>query len=307
MKLFNSSKFEDVSLEFLEMHKPNLRPTTYANYLHLLLKRILPRIGDIKIRKITNKDLQNFVNDLISDGYHKHSAKDCMGVINLVLAYGVEMGYCKAFIPKIKYPREIKKEVNHAFTDSDYKKLLKFCMENPGKKTFPTLIAMTTGLRIGEACALRYRDVDFDEMTISVERSVKRVNIPNQKGFVEVSEPKTFNSIRKVPVLPEVIKLLKDNYIGNDVYISSGNSELPLEPRTYRQKYVRMLKKLDIEHHTFHDLRHTFASRCINAGGDARTVADILGHANVEMTLGTYTHITDERRRTVAAEAVDIL
>lgn len=165
---------------------------------------------------------------------------------------------------------------------------------------------MTTGLRIGEVCALQYGDIDFDKLTINVERSVKRVCTPGEKSFLEISDPKTLSSIRDVPIIPDIAKLIQENRLADDVYISSGNNQKPLEPRAYRMKYNRICDELGIEHHTFHDLRHTFASRCINSGSDARTVADILGHTNVEMTLNIYTHSTDERRRTVAANAIEL-
>lgn len=285
-------------------HRADLRPTSYASYLHLLNQRIIPEVGEIKVSKFSNDDLQRFVDNTITSGYCKHGARDCVSIIKLVLKYGAKMGYCRLPVMDVKYPREGKKKSNHFLSDGDYKKLLSFCMENPGKKTFPILISMTTGLRIGEVCALQYGDIDFDKLTINIERSVKRVCTPGEKSVLEISDPKTLSSIREVPILPEVAKLLNEHRLADDVYISSGNSETPLEPRSYRTKYVRILDKLGIEHHTFHDLRHTFASRCINAGSDARTVADILGHTNVEMTLNVYTHSTDDRRRAVAANAI---
>ena len=304
MKLFNSKKFKEVSEEYMVAHRADLRPTSYANYLHLLKQRIIPEVGEIKVSKFSNDDLQRFVDKTIAAGYCKHGARDCVSIIKLVLKYAAKMGYCRLPVMDVRYPREVKKKNNHFLQDADYKKLLTYCMENPGKKTFPILISMTTGLRIGEVCALQYGDINFEKLTINVERSVKRVCTPGEKSVLEISDPKTLSSIREVPILPEVASLLKENRLANDVYISSGNNQKPLEPRSYRTKYTRIFDKLGIEHHTFHDLRHTFASRCINAGSDARTVADILGHTNVEMTLNTYTHSTDERRRTVAANAI---
>ena len=288
----------------MSTRKGDLRPTSYASYLHLLNKRIIPEVGEIKVSKFSNDDLQRFVDNAIASGYCKHGVRDCVSIIKLVLKYGTKMGYCRLPVMDVRYTRDGKKKSNHFLPDADYKKLLSYCVENPGKKTFPILIAMTTGLRIGEVCAMQYGDIDFDKLTINIERSVKRVCIPGEKSVLEVSDPKTPSSSREVPILPEVAKLLNENRLADDVYISSGNSKTPLEPRSYRTKYVRILDKLGIEHHTFHDLRHTFASRCINAGSDARTVADILGHTNVEMTLNVYTHSTDDRRRTVAANAI---
>lgn len=301
--MFWVKKFMEVAEEYMAVHKRDLRPTSYASYLHLLQKRILPSIGEIKITKITNETVQAFADNSQEEGYSKHGTRDCVSIIKLVLKYGAKKGYCKEPLMEIKYAREEKKKKQNFLSKEEYAELFNYCIQHPSKRTLPTLISMTTGLRIGEVCALRYGDIDFEKATINIERSVKRVSTPGEKSFVEISDPKTVSSIRVVPLLPEVLKAVESTRLEDDVYISSGDSRLPLEPRSYRQKYGRLLKSLGISPHTFHDLRHTFASRCINAGSDARTVADILGHANVEMTLNTYTHSTDERRRTVAANA----
>lgn len=299
--------FVEVAEEYMELHRKDLRPTSYASYLHLLQKRIFPSLGKIKITKITSETVQAFVDDQQGEGYSKHGTRDCVSIIKLVLKYGAKKGYCKDLVMEIKYVREEKKKKQKFLSKEEYTKLFNFCVQHPDKRTIPTLISMTTGLRIGEVCALKYGDIDFEKATINIERSVKRVSTPGRKSFVEISDPKTASSIRIVPLLPEVLKAVESARLADDVYISSGDRRLPLEPRSYRQKYGRLLKSLGISPHTFHDLRHTFASRCINAGSDARTVADILGHANVEMTLNTYTHSTDERRRTVVANACMLL
>ena len=296
-------RFTDVSTEYMEFRKPELRPTTYASYMHLLKRRIIPVVGSVKIKDFNNDVLQGFVDAESAAGYGKHGIRDCVSIIKLVLRYAADMKYGKYKIRTIKYHRgcsDMRRE--HFLTKDEYNKLLTYCMENPGERTFPTLIAMTTGMRIGEVCGLKYGDVDYKNLTISVTRSIKRVCVPDMPSELEISSPKTQSSIRMVPILPEVARLLERTGNSDEVYISSGRDK-PLEPRSYRAKYNRILARLGIEHHTFHDLRHTFASRCINSGADARTVADILGHTNVEMTLNTYTHSTDERRRAVAMSA----
>lgn len=301
-----TKKFKDVSKEYMEIRKQDLRPTSFASYMHLLQKRIVPAVGDIKVGKFSNRDLQEFVDKSQETGYSKHGTRDCVSIIKLVLKYAAENGYCKERSMSVKYARVSEKRRNGVMDDEEYAKLLRFCMSHPGKRTFPTLIAMTTGLRIGEVCALRYGDIDFEKATINIERSVKRICNAGEKSFVEISAPKTASSVRYTPVPKEILGLLKENRKGDGVYISSESEAMPLEPRTYRQKYGRLLKSLGISPHTFHDLRHTFASRCINAGADARTVADILGHTNVEMTLNIYTHSTSERKRAVAETAVKL-
>lgn len=299
-----TKNFMEVSKEYMECRKRDLRASSYASYKHLLEKKILPLLGEKEIQKIGINDLQLFVNEMQNCGYSKHGTRDCVSIIKLVMKYGESLGYCKHISGDVKYKKEIKLKKDNLFTDEEYEKLLKYCVENPSKRTIPTLISMTTGLRIGEVCALKYSDINFKKNTLSVSRSVKRINIPGESSFLEVSDPKTISSNRIVPIIPELSEILERSCNDLECFISSGEKDKPLEPRSYRVKYERILRKLEIEHHTFHDLRHTFASRCINSGADARAVADILGHKNVDMTLNVYTHSTEKHRMNVAYNAV---
>ena len=297
-----TKKFKKAAKKYLEIQKLRVRPSSYANYSHLLYKRIMPIIGEIKVRDFRKKDLQEFVNTSLGSGYSRHSVRDCVSLIKLVLRFSAENGWCDEQIMQVTYPKKAEKKKEHFFTDDDYKRLYDYCVENSGYRTLPTLIAMVTGLRIGEVCGLRWADIDTDKGTLSVERSVKRICVPGEKSVLEISEPKTASSTRIVPIPEAVIPILQKERKAPGIYLSSG-TEKPLEPRSYRQKYVRILDNLGIEQHTFHDLRHTFASRCISNGGDARAVADILGHVNVEMTLNVYTHSTSDHRREIMERA----
>ena len=300
-----TKKFKKAAKKYLESQMNRLRPSSYASYSHLLYKRIIPLIGEVKVRDFDKKKLQEFVNVSLGTGYSKHGTRDCVSLIKLVLRFSAENGWCKEQIMQVTYPKKEKVKKDHFFEEADYKRLYDYCVENSVYRTLPTLIAMVTGLRIGEVCGLKWEDVDTDKGTLSVERSVKRICVPGEKSVLEISEPKTASSIRVVPIPEAIIPILEKERKAPEIYLSSGK-EKPLEPRSYRQKYIRILDSLGIEHHTFHDLRHTFASRCINHGGDARAVADILGHTNVEMTLNVYTHSTSDHCREIMERACAI-
>lgn len=302
---YETKKFKKAAKKYLESQKYRLRPSSYANYSHLLYKRIIPEIGEIKVRDFGKKDLQEFVNITLKKNYSKHGVRDCVSLIKLVLRFSAENGWCEEQIMQVTYPKKTDTKKDHLFAEDDYKRLYDYCMENSGYRTLPTLLAMVTGLRIGEVCGLRWADIDTAKGILSVERSVKRICVPGEKSVLEISEPKTASSTRIVPIPESVIPILVKERKEPEIYLSSG-TEKPLEPRSYRQKYIRILDNLGIERHTFHDLRHTFASRCINHGGDARAVADILGHVNVEMTLNVYTHSTSDHRREIIERACAI-
>lgn len=299
-------RFEDAASAYLLDAEKMLRPTSYGTYVHLLRLRILPYFRQLEIEQIDNQKMQDFLDSLVQQGRGIHVIRDCISLVKLVLRHSKRCGSQAQTMFDIEYPRTVNRQSRRDFlSDVEFETLLKYCSDHLNR-CISILIAMTTGMRIGEVCGLQWGDVDFATCTISVSRSVKRTYIPGETCGVEVSRPKTDSSTRVIPLpkatLDALVSLGKKE---DNCYIETG-TEKPTEPRTLRQKYCRVLKACGLKHHTFHALRHTFASRCINSGGDARTVADILGHKSVEMTLNVYTHSSDRRRRQVAEMGVAI-
>lgn len=150
---------------------------------------------------------------------------------------------------------------------------------------------MHTGIRIGEACALQWSDVDFKNNSIYIRHSVKRYYIPDGKRTVcELGEPKTPKSKRRIYISKWLADILKERQ--GTGFICTGKEKF-CNPETMRNAFNRRLKKLNIPHIRFHDLRHGFATRAINGAGiDPKTVAEILGHEHCDITLDIYTSCT---------------
>ena len=288
--------FKDYSYSFLERHKSQVRRTTYDTYTWNLQKKIIPDLGNMCIDEITSDTVQNYVNHKIEGGMSVHSARDNVGIIKLILKDYFKREGGDPPIIDIKYPRDRKWDVSErVLKEKDFQKLYDYGLKKPSKIGIAVLLGLTLGMRIGEVCGLKMKDIDFDQKQIYVRRSVKRVK--TSKGSeLEISDPKTNSSIRTLPLTSELAIVMKQIEISPEEYVVS-EKEKPTEPRTLRQSYDRLLKRLGIEHHTFHDLRHTFASRLISEGVDARTVADLMGHTTVEMTLNTYTHANEKQKR----------
>ena len=291
------------SVSFLERHKSCVRRTTYDTYKWNLEKKINPEIGELDVEKIDSCVVQKYVNDAISRGMSVHSARDNVGIIKLVVKDYAKTNNKPVPVIDVKYPRAKKQDLSErVLKNEDYNLLYTHCTKNPNKVGVAVLLGMVLGMRIGEVCGLMMQDVDFQKKTVKIARSVKRVR--TQSGSeIEISDPKTASSARVLPLPDEMVEVLQKLDLSQRDYIASGRSA-PTEPRTLRQAYGRLLKKLRIEPHTFHDLRHTFASRAIASGADPRSVADLMGHTTVEMTLNTYTHIDEERRRKVVQNAL---
>ena len=298
-----SVMFAAYSYEFLERHKSCVRRTTYDTYRWNLDKKINPEIGGLEVEKIDSAVVQDYVNDMTASGMSVHSARDNVGIIKLVVKDYAKMNSKPVPVIDVKYPRAKKQDLTERILKSqEYDLLYKHCVENPDKVGIAVLLGMVLGMRIGEVCGLMMQDVDLKEKRVKIVRSVKRVR--TQSGSeLEISDPKTASSVRVLPLPDEIACVIKKLKLRECDYIASGRSTTT-EPRTLRQAYGRLLKRLGIEPHTFHDLRHTFASRAIASGADPRSVADLMGHTTVEMTLNTYTHTDEEQRRKVVQNAL---
>ena len=156
-------------------------------------------------------------------------------------------------------------------------------------------------MRIGEICGLLWSDIDMDSGVIKVRRTVQRIYIIDEgKRHTEIliDAPKTKNSIRDIPMTTELYKVIKPlKKIVNDNYFVVTNDIKPTEPRTYRNYYTRLIKKLNIPKLKFHGLRHSFATRCIESKCDYKTVSVILGHSNISTTLNLYVHPNIEQKK----------
>ena len=158
------------------------------------------------------------------------------------------------------------------------------------RKTSGILIALFTGVRIGELCGLQMKDISLSENTISVNRTVQRIyDKHNGKSYINIGLPKTKSSIRTIPIPSLLGNIIKKYYTDNpNHYFLTGKTK-PTEPRTYRQFFERFLKKHNLKKVKFHEIRHTFAVRAIEIPDfDIKSLSEILGHKNVSFTLNVY-------------------
>ena len=156
-------------------------------------------------------------------------------------------------------------------------------------------LCLSTGVRIGELCALQWKDIDTDTGYVSVNKTIARIYLMDENGKnrteVVIDTPKTQNSLREIPIYNELLKLLKPlKRIVNPEYYVLTNSPPPLEPRTYRNYYKKIMKTLNVPNIKFHGLRHSFATRCIESNCDYKTVSVLLGHSKINTTLNLYVH-----------------
>ena len=201
----------------------------------------------------------------------------------------------------IKYPISQERKGIEVLSLANQRKLVSFVSDNFTFRNLGIMLCLHSGMRIGEVCALQWKDIDIVQGVIYVRRTIERIYIIEndvRRTELVISTPKTQNSIREIPLSKELIRLLKPlKKVVNDTFYVLTNESNPTEPRTYRNYYKSILEKLNIPHLKFHGLRHSFATRCIESQCDYKTVSVILGHANISTTLNLYVHPNFEQKK----------
>ncbi len=294
--------------EWLLFRKKQVKESTYAHYKHLIDTHIKPAIGSIQFSSLTsgmiNKYLCNELESGRKDGKGGLSPKtvtDIRSILILSFRYGTEQNYSNSittqlFLPiRANHPKKI-------LTKEEQLRLEFYLYQHQDPVTIGILITMYSGIRIGELCALRWGDIFFDDGLIKICRTIIRIqNVDtiksdDNKTRILISDPKTESAKRVIPLPSFILEILKMHRKSKEVFITSGTASY-IEPRVYLRKYKQILKKAGLNSFTFHSLRHTFATRCIENGFDTKSLSEILGHANVSTTMQNYVHPSMEMKK----------
>lgn len=292
---------KQVAYDFLKSRKGVIKNSSYQNYVWSLRRDILPALGDYKINDINAEVLQTQITNL-SERLSPKSVRERIMLVKNILHFAEERGLIVLKAMRLRYPKAEKQEYK-VLSDSDYDKLYTHCLGSKKASRTGLLIALEIGARIGEICGLKWSDVDFQRGTIRIRRTVKRTYDSEKKTtYVEITSPKTESSNREIVLTDAFCEILKRKYddgddaIPPDTFICSGRPT-PLDPRTMRQTFKRILRALEIEDIKFHSIRHSFATRAIANGADIKSVSAILGHSDSSITLDIYTSCTNEMKK----------
>ena len=276
-----------------------VKKSTYSAYLLLIENHINPYFADKE--QITEEDVQKFVLTELRKGLSQKSIKDIIIVLKMILKFAVKQKLLAYNEIEIKFPTVGEKTYLEVLNKNDHKKIINYLQENFTFKNLGIYICLSTGMRIGEICGLLWSDIDVENGIIKVRRTVQRIYVidgETRHTEILIDTPKTKNSIRDIPMTTELYKIIKPlkKVVNNDFYVITNEAK-PTEPRTYRNYYERLIKRLGIPKLKFHGLRHSFATRCIESKCDYKTVSVILGHSNISTTLNLYVHPNMEQKK----------
>lgn len=288
-----------ITEEWKEEKKKYVKKSTYAAYQLLIQNHIKPYFGDLY--EVNEEKVQQFVFDKLDAGLSEKTIRDIIIVLKMILKFGIKNGYLEYIQIDAKFPSKQEKKDLDVLSKADQKKFIEHLRNNFTFKNLGIFICLSTGMRIGEICGLRWCDVDTVEGVIKVRHTLQRIYIiegETRHTELLLDTPKTANSVRDIPMSSELLKMLKSlNKVVNENYYVISNDIKPIEPRTYRNYYKKLCKQLDIPELKFHGLRHSFATRCIESKADYKTVSVLLGHSNISTTLNLYVHPNKEQKK----------
>lgn len=290
--------FREITEAWKKHKRPYVKQSTMATYVLNLEKHLLPSFGHC--HELREERVQAFVLAKLGEGLSAKTIHDLLVILKMVMRFGVKLGFMAHQEWDIKYPTSRDVPKVEVLSIADHKKILKHVHEHFSFKGLGVYISLCAGLRIGEMCGLRWGDINVREGTIVIRRTVERVYFVEggKRTELVINSPKTKNSCREIPMSPELLRMVKPLFteVLQANYVLS-NAASPIEPRTFRNFFHKLMGQLGIPKMKYHGLRHSFATRCIEAGCDYKTVSVLLGHASISTTLNLYVHPNMEQKK----------
>ena len=279
--------------------KNDIKLQSKLTYEYIIDKYIINDIGYINIKNLNYYDIKSLFEKLEKNNVAISTRKTIYYIIKSTIYYSYKnknSNYIDISNIKLKLPN------NNIFVLSKEEQIIleKNLKNKINIRKICILLSLYTGLRIGEICGLKWKDIDFSNKSLYIKRTIQRIknkdsNIKTKTILIE-STPKSEKSIRLIPIPDFIIDFLY-KYKNNDNYYLLSNSNKLYDPKLLESFYNRTLIKCNIKHNKFHTLRHTFATRCIESNMDIKILSEILGHSQIETTLKLYVHPSYELKK----------
>lgn len=289
------TKFHEAAQEWLNAVAKAQKYSTYIKYRTIYEKYIEQDLGSLPLSKIKNIDLTDCYH-VDSNVLSESTKKSIACVLNQIFSYA-ELHYHTSRVRCPYHRQNDTKKPAAVLNWTEQAKLLQCLCHETDIYKVGILMCISTGLRLGEICSLKWTDIDLQGKVLHVNTTVQRIAVDGKQGRTTLLEgnPKSVFSKREIPLSEKLIELIIPYYNTSAKYVI--NNDRPMEPRTYQNKFYSYLKTAGVEKKNFHALRHTFATNCIDSGTDIKSLSEILGHSDVKITLNRYVHPTLETKR----------
>jgi len=296
-----------------EVAQPSVRPWTYHGYeVHVRL-HINPVLGTIPLERLEPLHVQSLINRKLKDGLSPKTVRYIRGTLRTALNQAVRWGLvARNAAALVDGPRVPSFEIQ-PFSPEEARRFLTAAKNHRLEALYS--VALTLGLRQGEALGLRWQDVDLQMGYLRVARQLQRFN-----GVFELVEPKTTRSRRTIVMPPSVTRVLAQHRSRQDQerdaagpawkeggLVFTRPDGYPLDGTVVTHQFHRFLEQAQLPQRRFHDLRHSCATLLLAQGVSPRVVMEILGHSQIALTMNTYTHVVSDLRRDAAARMESVL
>lgn len=292
------SGLEELCTVWLQNKKTKVKESTLTRYDRIVRKYILGYFEEQLISKIDQTMIMRFYG-LLNEKLSCKTVSDIMCIFKSIWHFGALNGYscCSIEIPNKKIKNDSKVSI---IPPETRRKIESALLKKDDLGSMGILFALFTGVRIGEICGLKWGDFDFLNGYVNIRRTVERIAdldaSNHRKTKVVITEPKTENSIRIIPLPSFLIDYIMKFRMSDEKYFLTGSTK-HTEPHTYYSRYKTFLRRNDLGDYTFHELRHTFATECVEKGFDIKSLSEILGHSNVSTTMNLYVHPTLQMKK----------
>lgn len=288
-QLKNNITFSDVAQEWLLYKQPILKKSTLSYYKYIIDIRLNSILGDEKVSKLKDYNFNN-ITIKMQEKLGNNSTRDTLSVLKSILRY-MDLKYNLGLnVDLIAIPKLATRNIE-VFTKEETETLENYLKQSERNIEIGIWISLYAGIKIGEVCALKWKDINLKNRAIIVRNVVQSIRKKEKNYYTIVDEVNTeYCNSRIVPISNQLYEKLNSMKTKNNKnnYILTNSETRIMFPSSYRKVFNRVLKKCGIKHKKYQALRHTFAMHCIALGMDVETLKEILGHTQVSTTVSTY-------------------
>lgn len=294
--------------------KPSVRPLTHEQYRQHVKLYLAHLLGHHRLSKLAPQHVRAFIKQKLQDGLSPRTVQLSIVILRKALSQAVKDGLIGRNVANLVDGPRVERFEGKAFSPEQARTFL----DAAGGERLEALytVALSLGLRMGEALGLRWHDIDFERRSLTVIRILERIG-RGQGSTLQLVEPKTSRSRRTVNLPDAAVRALKAHKVRQlEERLAAGSRwqdrglvfpsriGTPYEPHGLHDDFKRILIKAKLPDVRFHDLRHSAASLMLAQGIPLRSIQDILGHSSIALTANLYAHVGEQLKRE-AADAMD--